>query len=207
MHTRAQETTLAATFILLPLFMAYVLILDGTLLSIAALGKVCAGTSAILLGLSLGAGSFSYYTGVVVTDAEKKYLGVAGVLFALAYSCILPYIDPNLYWYHLPEHALSVDVITGALSMLIFIGMIVVMERPCVTWLGMARARQFLSWGYIAYALLVFRAIWIEWDQWVTWYTYMDTLPPPRILLSIFATAVLCVRVSVPFHRWWRGTR
>ena len=54
--------------------------------------------------------------------------------------------------------------------------------------------RRLMRLGYLAYALLIARAIVIEWDLWSLWRETGKGIPPPRLLVSIFALLVILFR-------------
>ena len=182
-------------------FMAYVYLYDGSLTTLLSWSRVTAGTAAILLGLSLGMGSYAYYTGTAVHNDLKKQLGHQAFWLSLAYSVMLCVLFPARYWYGLWENLYTADVALGLSAMFILGIMTFITEQPWITYVGEHFAYSFLTMGYIAYALLVMRAVFIEWEIWMLWVATLSTLPPPRILLSLFAVSILCMRAWVPVHK------
>jgi len=59
------------------------------------------------------------------------------------------------------------------------------------------RWQTVMHMGYVAYGLLILRAIDLELLVWTDWLSSPQGLPPPRLLLSLFATAVIVARLSV----------
>ncbi len=182
-------------------FIVYVYLYDGSLTTLLSWSRVVAGTAAILLGFSLGMGSYAYYTGTPVHNDVKKQLGHQAFWVSLLYSCMLCFLFPARYWYGLWDNLYTADVALGLLAMTILGVMTFITERPWVGYVGEHFAYSFLTMGYIAYALLVMRAVFIEWEIWMAWIQALNTLPPPRILLSLFACTVLCMRAWVPVHK------
>ncbi len=182
-------------------FMAYVYLYDGSLTTLLSWSRVTAGTAAILLGLSLGMGSYAYYSGTPVHNDLKKQLGHQAFLLSFVYSCMLCVLFPARYWYGLWDNLFTADVALGLIAMCILGAMTFITERPAVTYVGESFAYKFLTMGYIAYALLVMRAVFIEWEIWTAWATHLHSLPPPRIVLSLFAVTILCMRAWVPVHK------
>lgn len=183
-------------------FALYVYSYDGTLLTITAWGKVAAATATLLFALAFGMGSLSYYTGWPdMKKGYQKYMGVLGFWIALMYSLLLAISDTDRYVVHLYENLFTVDVGLGLIAMAIFSLMVVINLKSLNSFVSLGVIKTVFGLGFIAYALLVIRAIWIEWDLWAAWAVAMEGLPPPRILLSIIATTVLAARVSIPLHR------
>jgi hypothetical protein len=182
-------------------FIVYVYLYDGSLTTLLSWSRVVAGTAAILLGFSLGIGSYAYYTDTPVHNDVKKQLGHQAFWASLLYSCMLCFLFPARYWYGLWDNLYTADVALGLLAMTILGVMTFITERPWVGYVGEHFAYSFLTMGYIAYALLVMRAVFIEWEIWMAWVQALNTLPPPRILLSLFALTILCMRAWVPVHK------
>lgn len=182
-------------------FMVYVYLYDGNLTTLLSWSRVTAGTAAILLGLSLGMGSYAYYTGTPVHNDLKKQLGHQAFWISLLYSIMLCVLFPTQYWYGLWNNLFTADVALGLLAMLILGIMTFITEWPVVGYVGEKFAYKFLTMGYIAYALLVMRAVLIEWEIWELWVQTLQGLPPPRILLSLFALTILSMRAWVPVHK------
>lgn len=181
---------------------AYVYALDGTLTTLIAWAKITAATSALLFAVSLGMSSFSYYFGFPdMRRGYQKYIGILGFWVALAHSVMLPIINPDRYFYNLPENLFTADVALGLIAMLIFGNMVIINTK----WIAPVVGRDVIIFsfglGFVAYALLVLRAIAIEWDMWFAWFMTLEGLPPPRIILSIIATLVLIARISVSIHK------
>lgn len=202
-HAAPTHTRTGLTFAL-PIavfFTIYVYMYDGGLSTLLSWSRITAGTAGVLLGLSLGMGSYAYYTGTAVHNDLKKQLGHQAFWLSLAYSIMLCVLFPARYWYGLWDNLYTADVALGLLAMCILGSMTFITERPWVSYVGEHFAYSFLTMGYIAYALLVMRAVFIEWEIWVLWVNALNTLPPPRILLSSFACFILCMRAWVPVHK------
>lgn len=180
----------------------YVFLYDGFAEPFLSISRVTAATSAFLLGASLGMNSFAYYAGFPsLSRGYQKLSGLFGYALALAYSLMLLFLDPAGYFYGLPAHLFSADVFLGLVSMAIFTLMMLVSLGGIAARLGPERVRLVLGFGFLAFALLVMRAVLLEWDIWAYWARTGTTIPPPRIALSLFALVVLALRLSVPIHR------
>jgi len=181
---------------------AYVSSLDGTLVSLVSIGKVLAFTATLLFAMALGASSVSYYTGFPdMRLGYQKYLGVLAFWIALLYSITLLLGDPDRYFYGFFDNLFTVDVLFGLVAMCIFGSMVFINTKPVASLVGRRAIFFCFGLGFVAYALLVMRAIWIEWDLWMQWFSVQERLPPPRIILSIIATSVLLLRVSVALKK------
>ena len=54
-----------------------------------------------------------------------------------------------------------------------------------------------LGLGYVGYAILVMRAILIEFPIWSLWFETSSGPPPGRLVLSVIAVGVLILRLAV----------
>lgn len=189
------------------LFVVYVYFLDGSLSTLLSWSKVVAGTSAVALGISLSLGSIGYYFDFLDKQVlYRKYLGLVGFWLALFYSVMLLFVNPSRYFFGFFDNLGSADFIFGLAAMAIFTMMALISNIPMMKWLGPERWRSLLSLGYVAYALLVIRAIFIEGDMWLRWWQTMDSgLAPARLVISLFAVVVLLLRVSVPVSKFIRS--
>lgn len=184
----------------------YVYHLDGSILSLPSLGKILAGVSALLFAVSLGAGGLSHYTGFPNMGlGYQKYIGIMAFWVAFAYSGSLLFINPDFYFYNLFPNLLTADVSLGLIAMFIF-GLMVIAPTPKIFMIiGEGAVHFILGLGFVAYALLVIRAVLIEWDIWVLWYETLNGLPPTRIILSIIATLIIAFRASIPIHKKFKS--
>jgi hypothetical protein len=188
------------------LFLVYVFFLDGSLSILSSWSKAVAGTSAVLLGMSLSLSSFGYYFDFLDKHIlYRKYLGLTGFWLALLYSVILLFVNPARYFYGFFDNLGTADFVLGLSAMAIFTLMALVSNNRAMQWIGPALWRQILGLGYVAYALLVIRALFIEGDQWIKWWEVGSGLPPARLVISVLAVAVLLFRLSVPFAKAWRA--
>ncbi len=188
------------------LFLVYVYFLGDSLTYLISWSKAVAGTSAVLLGMSLSLSSFGYYFDFLDRHIiYRKYFGLVGFWTALLYSIMLLFVNPARYFYGFFENLLSADFIFGLSAMIIFTFMAIISNNWAIRWLGSERWRFFLGLGYVAYALLVIRAVFIEGHLWIEWLDTVNGLPPARLLISCYAVSVLLFRASVPIARKVKG--
>ena len=189
------------------IFLVYVYFLDGSLSTLLSWSKVTAGTSAVVLGIAFSLGSIGYYFDFLDKQVlYRKYLGLVGFWLALFYSIMLLFVNPNRYFFGFFDNLFSADFIFGLSAMTILTMMALISNVPMMKWLGPERWRSLLSLGYVAYALLVIRAVFIEWDMWVHWWQTPESgLAPARLVISLFAVLVLLLRISVPFHKLFQA--
>lgn len=168
-----------------------------------------AGSAAILFGLSFAMSGFAYYFDFLDPYvAYRKYLGLTGFWFAFVYSVLLLLSNPDKYWYGFFDNFLSGDVLLGLSAMAIFGLMALVSNNWAMRHLGVANWRRILRLGYFAYFLLVARAYVTEKTMWKRWFDDPSQgLPPPRILLSAFALAVIAFRGSMIISKWMKKKR
>ncbi|MFC1687022.1 hypothetical protein ACFL0L_00380 [Patescibacteria group bacterium] len=184
----------AGIFILLFL---YVYSIDG-IVDLFMISKVVAGTAALMIGISFALSGFTYYFDFLDTKiGYRKYIGLTGFWLALAYSIMLVFIDPDRYFYGFFENIGSADFILGLSAVGILAFMAIISNSWAMHKLGPLRWRQLLRFGYVAYALLVTRAIVTEWDLWTVWWNAPETLPPPRLTISVIAIIIILFRISM----------
>lgn len=164
--------------------------------------SVLAGTSGILLAMSFSLSSFSYYFDFLDRQVVyRKYLGLLGYFYAVAYTGVIVAADPEKFFSHFPANLLSVEIGLGVLAMAIFTLMALISNAKAVQLLGGKVWKGILGWGYIAYALLVIRGIFLDAHLWQAWGSGSGTVFTVRMGLTILGIAVLLFRVSVPFHK------
>ncbi len=176
----------------------YVVIGYGTTNVLELISYTSASIASLLLATALSMGSINYFFGWPPMQwGFQKQFGVLAFWFALIYSLTLPLLYPHRYGYGLADHFFSIDVLTGIAAMSIFGAMVFINSA----WLAPHFKREtiffVLGLGYVGYALLVIRAIFLEYDLWVQWFLSMDHFPPGRLILSIIALIVLLLRVVV----------
>lgn len=178
-------------------FLGYVFLESGsfTLLSVS---MAVAATAAVMIGLSFALSGFCFYFDFLDRKiAYRKYLGLVGFWFALTYSIMLLFVDPNRYFYGFLDNLLSADFILGLTAMAILTFMAFISNNRAMKKLGVKRWRYGLRLGYLAYLFLIIRATMLDHDIWIAWFQLPVTLPPVRLVISIFATAVLVFRLSM----------
>lgn len=177
-------------------WLIYVWISRGrvTLLEIS---NVVAATAGILIGLSLGLSGLCYFFNVFDRFIIfRKYLGLTGYFLALFYSFLLLSLNPEHYFFGFWNNLLSPDFILGLGAMTILTMMALISTRAAIVALG-RYWRPLMRLGYLAYFLLVLRAIVLEYGIWLDWLNSLDSLPPPRLLLSLFAVGVITLRIAL----------
>lgn len=196
-------------------FFGYVSLIDRPL-SGASWAKMFAGTANFLLAMSLSLSVFGYYFNFL--DAKvtyRKYLGLIGYFSALIYSFSLPFLRPERYGPGLVDYFWTSDVLLGLAAMSIFTLMACISTDRMMIWIGPARWRALLRLGYLAFFLLVVRAILGNTEpigadprpeNWLLYFQTFDTLPPPRLLFSLVAIGVIFARLSVEFDKRQRQT-
>lgn len=200
------RTSWLLAFAVFNIFLVYVFFLDGSLSTLLSWSKAVAGTSAVLLGMSFSLSSFGYYFNFLDKQIlYRKYLGLTGFWLALLYSVMLLFVNPARYFYGFFDNLGTADFVLGLSAMTIFTAMALISHNRAMQWIGPALWRQILGLGYVAYALLVIRALFIEGDQWIKWWEAGSGLPPARLVISVLAVAVLLFRISVPVAKFFRS--
>ena len=189
-------------FTSLPLVMLYVYVYFGTVSTPATLTVITAGVTGVLLATSMSLGSIHYYTGWFNLQAGYlKQIGELAFILCFVYCLQLLVVFPETYLFGFKENFFTADILLGLASMVIFGAMFIANTPLGRKYLEWEQVKSILAWGYIAYALLVFRAIALESAMWAEWFRTLDTLPSTRFVLSLLAFLVLALRASVIFHR------
>lgn len=157
-----------------------------------------AATAGFLIGFSFIASSVSYFLKNSYLVGVRKQLGLYGFWIALAYCFSLQYRFPEKYYYGLTNNLAESEVILGLVAMFIFGFMTLISHKIGVKLLG-ASWRPALRLGYIAYFLLIIRAVIVEGEIWNSWLQSFNGFPPPRLILSIFAFFVIFMRIVLEF--------
>lgn len=166
------------------------------------LTSVLAGTSGILFAMSFSLSSFSYYCDFLDSKVVyRKQLGLMAYFVALFYSLCVVVQHPSVYLFSFPENLLTLEVGLGVLAMAIFTLMTIISNNAAARWLGGKLWKGILGFGYIAYALLVIRALFLDAVLWQEWLATGETVFTVRMMLTMLGIAVLLFRASVPFHK------
>lgn len=164
--------------------------------------SVLAGTSGILLAMSLSLSSFSYYFNFLDSKiVYRKYLGLMGYFFAMFYTILVVQGNPILYLYSFPHNLFEPTVGLGIVAMTIFTVMALISNQKAVGLLGGKNWKTILGLGYVAYALLVMRGILLDGYLWIEWFSDITAPFTVRMFLTLLGILVLLFRVSVPFHQ------
>jgi len=194
-----------ATIIALILFVIhvwYVLGFTSTTAVLMAISFALAATASFLYALAFASGSVSYYIGWPnMRHGYQKQIGVTAFWFSLLYAITLLILYPELYYYGLAKNFLTWDVILGLSAMFIFGAMTFINSKPIAPHFSWDTIKFVLGLGFVGYALLVIRAVLIEFDLWVYYLTTFEGDIPGRLVLAAVAIIVLLMRISVPIHK------
>ncbi|MBI4129961.1 hypothetical protein HY468_01445 [Candidatus Roizmanbacteria bacterium] len=184
-------------------WLAYVFIQEGFTVTATSYSEVIAATGAVMIGLSFALSSLSYFFDFADRQlVYRKYFGLVGYFYALWYSVMLMFIFPQTYAFGLAENLFTPNVLLGLGAMAILTFMALISNGIAVKIIGPLWWRRCLRLGYLAYAMFVVRAIYIEWDIWTTWAAQLDNVPPLRLIISIYATLIIAVRVWMGILQW-----
>lgn len=167
-----------------------------------------ASTASLMFATALSMGSLNYFFGWPnMRHGFQKQIGIMAFWWSLLYSLTLPILYPELYWTGLSQHLFSADVILGSLSMAIFSAMVLINSRFIAPHVTREKIFFVLGLGYVGYALLVIRAIVLEFDLWLSWLQTLSSLPPGRLVLSVIAFMVLLLRLMVAISKHRKQTQ
>lgn len=180
----------------------YVALLGISIITLQAWSFIFAAVASLLFAIALSMGSISYYAKWPdMRLGYQKMIGVLAFWLSCLYCLTLVLLYPETYWYGFLENIFSADIFFGSVAMLIFAGMVTINSKLIAPYFHLDTIKFVLGLGYIGYALLVVRAILIEWPVWESWLMTLDGYPPGRLLLSIIALLVLLLRISIPIHK------
>jgi DMSO/TMAO reductase YedYZ heme-binding membrane subunit len=170
--------------------------------SIAALSESLAGTGGLLIGWSFALTMVGYFFNFLDKELKyRKHIGLAGFWWALAYSITLLFRFPEKYGYGLLSHIGDIEVLLGLSAMAIFTVMAIISQAFWMRKLGQYW-RPVLRLGYVAYFFLVVRSFFIEWDLWENWTGNLTLLPPPRLVLCVYALSIIIFRIIMQVLIW-----
>lgn len=160
--------------------------------------EAIAGAAAILIGISFSLSSMSYYFNFLDTKlAYRKEIGLLGYYLAVTYSVLLMITVPERYLNGFSTHILSWDFILGLSALAILTAMALVSVNKIMMKVTPAVGRKILRFGYVAYFLLIVRAIILEHDIWLSWIANYNGLPPARLLVTFFSSFVIILRIMM----------
>lgn len=192
--------TLPFVFLVFDFWLVYIWVYLGEM-TFAGLANVLAATAAILIGSSFALSGLSYFFNLFDrVFVYRKYLGLTGYFLALGYSILLLWIDPTRYFYGFWNNLHTADFVLGLTAMKILTMMALISTRAATVKLG-KYWRPLMRLGYLAYFLLIVRAYVLEHEAWFTWAQTPNTLPPPRIVLSLFALTVILLRLALQLDK------
>lgn len=196
---------LVATTIATLLFgfhMVYILNFTSTTLLLIGVSFALAATASFMYALAFASGSVSYYIGWPnMRDGYQKQIGVMAFWLSLAYSVTLLVLYPETYYYGFVENFWTWDITLGLTAMIIFGSMTLINSKPVAPYFTWDTIKFVLGLGFVGYALLVIRAVFIEFDWWVAYLTTFEGDIPGRLVLSVVAVLVLLLRISVTIHK------
>ncbi len=161
----------------------------GIMMNFAATGTTLFASSFILGPLGY---FFDHFDRKI---AYRKQIGLVGYFSALVYAVMLLFSDLDFYYYNFTENLFTADIFFGVSAMMIFTMMAIISNITMMKKIGPKLWRSLLRLGYLAYTLLVIRAVLIEWDLWKSWWLFDAGLPPIRIILCIIAILTICMWV------------
>lgn len=167
-----------------------------------AISFISASVASLLFATAFSLGSLSYFTGWPnIRHGYQKQIGIMAFWWAVAYTLTLPKLYPETYWYGLSDNLFTADVMLGSMAMIIFGAMVLVNSRWIAPFFEQQTIFFVLGLGFVAYALLVIRAIFLEFGVWLQWLNTFIGLPPGRLVLSLIAFIVLLLRVAVAIDK------
>ncbi len=163
----------------------------GISIAVAGVASLCIGTSFALSGLSYYLVFFRRMLGY------RRYFGLLGYFLALIYSFMLLFVNKDKYYHGFIANLGSMDFVLGLWTMAIFTVMAAISNSFFMRKLGSSLSHTILRFGYLGYFLLILRAINLEGEAWTIWFKTFNGIPPPKLLISIFASCVILLRIML----------
>ncbi len=196
------KTAISQAIIFFIILLGYAYIYNNEL-SLLCVSQAVAGTAGFMIGISLALGSLAYFKRSLGPKvANRKYIGLVGFWLALTYTLMLLWLDPDRYFFGFFGTISAADGFFGLTAIIILSFMALISNNWGIRKLGVKNWRIVLRLGYVAYFLLVLRAIALEWEIWSAWWSMpLFELPPPRLVVSIFAILVILLRIAVSISK------
>lgn len=204
MPTESRKWTVAFLFtaVYASLSMWYLMTVHGMTPSIGFLSSLTSATGGFLLATSFSASSLSYFTGWPnMRWGYQKQIGVVAFWACVAYCLTLLVGQPDIYYYGFWDNLNTPNFILGLSAMGIFGLMVFLNSHFVAPHLNWSTIKLFLNLGFLGYAFLVMRAIFLEWPLWTEWFATLAGPPTNRFLLSSLAITVLLLRAAHLWHR------
>jgi hypothetical protein len=190
---------IAVAFLLLS--SAYIYHTAGEAMTLSAFSAALAVSASFMFAMSFSASSFSYYFGWPnMRHGYQKQIGVTAFWLSYLYCVTLLILYPEIYYYGFFRNLLTPDLLLGLTAMFIFGAMTVINSKSVAPYFSWDTIKFVLGLGLVGYALLVMRAVLLEWPLWEHWFLTLEGYPPRRLILSALAMAVLFFRLSIPIH-------
>lgn len=187
-----------------PIFLAITLLLSTNIYNFFYFGQITtksiveatAGAAALMIGISYSLSSMSFYFNFLDSKlAYRKEIGLIGYYLAVTYALLLTVTVPQKYLTGFSKNLVSADFILGLSALGILTAMAIVSNNKIMVKVTPAVTRKILRFGYVAYFLLILRAIILERPAWVNWAANLDGLPPARLIVTLFASFVIILRI------------
>tara|TARA_B100000745_G_scaffold300200_1_gene253213 strand:+ start:1788 stop:2393 length:606 start_codon:yes stop_codon:yes gene_type:complete len=192
--------SLALCFVALSIF--YVQFGYSSISLLSAASFISASVASLLFATALSLGSINYFIGWPnLRHGYQKQIGIMGFWWAVIYTITLPILYPETYWYGLSDNIFTADVILGSIALIVFGAMVLINSRLVAPYFQLQTIFFVLGLGFIAYALLVVRAILLEFNVWLLWLNTFNGFPPGKFTLSLIAITVLLLRVAVAIDK------
>ena len=166
--------------------------------SILSVSTALSGAAAICIGTSFALSGISYYFNFLDRMlASRRNFGLTGYFLALSHAISLLFVDKNRYYFGFFKNLDSADFALGLGAMAILSLMAAISNNWSQRRLGGHRAHFILRFGYLAYFLLIVRAFVLENSIWSNWIAHLNSLPPPKLVVTIFASCVILLRIML----------
>lgn len=161
--------------------------------------KAVADTAIVLIGLSMVISSLCYFWNFFDWSiAYRKHLGLIGFAFAVAHLLLswAPFL--RLFATETWTAGAMWPALHGTIALTIFAIMAFVSNTIIARLLGGQIWRAILRTGYVGIIFVWLHVVLLKSGRWIIWYQNGMTTPPAfSLLVTIFMTAVLMMRVAL----------
>lgn len=168
-------------------------------LSLRVWNRSFADAGMILIGISFALSGLCYFFNFLDTKIlYRRDLGLNGFYMVAVHGLYSFLFNKFTPWFKYFESDRLLAFVPAVISLLIFFGMALISNKYAAKALGSEKWRAMLRLGYIAYILGAVHAVLWGFDDWQEWFG-TSTLPPISLVIAVFVTFVLVLRIALWF--------
>lgn len=176
----------------------YIFLTGGTFDLVFA-NRALAASAIILVGLSFALSGITYFTPFFHKRlAYRKQLGVIGFAYGLTHAVISLFFLKPVFIFPASLFQNPIPFVFSTLTIILFAVMTIVSNFGIPQKIGAQTWRKILRSGYIGIVFLMIHFGILSLSEWKLWFLFSKPiLPPISLLLFIFSTFVLILRLAL----------